>query len=333
MHRSIITSAVALTAFAAVGGAASAPAESKASEPAPTAPAVVKPIESLDQLDALKKALKDRQTFPDFTTAFAALTKAAESTENFFGLPIAIVGYDAENDTVDESIYEGANAVLAYVGARKIKFGSGKDAVERNSIKSVVLFPIPTIESFLNATNEDGSTNAAAGDWLAKIIVKEASHVAFRNFRDANTVAELMNGAAAAPRSVDDYVTASNREGSGLDTETFDALWNSFRNMLKKDQPVLSDLLPGKAEVLKAIRSSAYASSKPELEPLEAKGIFARIGQALVNGAKQNKDKDGTDAPLDSSAIEAWLAERDTLVLSVETPKAKDFGALDSLDW
>lgn len=331
MRKMILASALlSSVAFAAAteGGAAAATAKAPedATPPTDSTPGnvnrVIEAITNGDQLDKLQKAMDSRTVYPSIQAAYDAMTKAGEATESFFGLPIAVVGYDEETDTVDESIYNGSNAVLAYVGARNIKI-DGKD---RNSVKAVVIYPVPTVESFLAGGD-------AASAWLEKIIQKEAGHVAFRNFRDANTLAELMNGAKAAPRSVDDYVTASNREGSGLDTETFDALWNSFRNMLKKEQPALNALLPSKADTIKAIRSKAFAESSDDTKPLEDAGIFVKIAQALINGAEQNKDKDGKPAPLDSTSIQDWLDGRDSLVLGQEKAKPKDFSILDSLNF
>ena len=309
--------------FAAASESGTTPAPASVS--ADSTNAEVKPIADADQLDELGKAMKQRNVLPTLADAIALMEKAANATSNFYGLPVAIVGYDPESGEVDPAVYEGNHAVLAYVGARKVKFGTGKEAVERNSVKAVVIYPVPKLESIIAGGD-------AATDWLDKIVMKEASHVAFRNFRDANTVADLMNGAAAAPKTVDDYVTASSREGSGLDTDTFDALWGSFRTMLRKKQPALYDLLPSKPEVINALRSKSYAESQDELAPLEEAGVFLRIGAAIIQGAQNNKDKDGAPAPLDASAIESWLAGRDTLEIKKAAPKAKDFSVLDSMD-
>lgn len=323
-------------AFAAAtdAGAAGKTTETAAPESTVVENVAIEPLKVTAQIEALSKAFDgQRNEYPTLDAAMAKLESinAAKETEGLFGLPVAVVGYDDSTGEVDPAFYEGSRAVLALVGARGIKTDVGKEA---NSFKAVVIFPIPTLASFLSATAEQLAAipeNVRA--WLDKVIVKEASHVAFRNFRDANTMAELLNGAKAAPKSIDEYVTASSREGSGLDTDTFDALWGSFRTMLRKNQPALFDLLPQKPEVIKAIRSKAYAETQDETAALESKGVFQRIGEMLILGAKNNKDKDGNPAPLDESTLVDWLAGRDTLVITKEAPKAKDFSVLESLNW
>lgn len=335
MRRSIIVSlAASAVAFAAAneGGKGNAPTP-EAPAPAPANVAIA-PLSQDSQIEALTKAFDgQRNEYPTLEAAMAKLESinAAKETEGLFGLPVAVVGYDESKDEVDPATYEGSRAVLALVGARNVKNQDGK---ERNSFKAVVVYPIPTLESFLSVTAEQLAAmpeNVRA--WLDKIIVKEASHVAFRNFREANTMAELMNGAKAAPKSIEEYVTASARDGGGLDTDTFDALWGTFRTMLRKQQPALFDLLPQKPEVIKAIRSKAYAEAQEETAALESKGVFQRIGEMLIVGAKNNKDKDGNPAPLDESTLVDWLAGRDSLVITKEAPKAKDFSVLDTLAW
>lgn len=348
MRRSIISTSYAALAFAAAdkgtGPDSTAPiAGDSAADPAtPATPApanaAIEAIKVEANVEALKEALGgQRVVFSTFTAAYEKLTAISEGekTKDLFGLPVAIVGLSEDGETVDESVYDGANAILAYVGARGVlKSDAKNDKDVFNSIKAVVIYPVPTLETFLGV---DSATVAAMPEtqrnWLDKVITKETSHVAFRNFRDATTINELMNGAKAAPKSVDDYVTASNREGDGLNTDTFDALWQAFRTMLRTQQPAVFKLLPGKPEVVKALRSKAYAESTDETKPLEEHGIFEKIGQMLIAGAKANKDKDGNAAPLESETLESWLAGRDTLVLTKQTAQEKDFSVLGSLNW
>lgn len=324
---------ISVIAFAAATDTGSTK-EAPVTPATPVENVAIVPLSVDSQIEALTKAFDgQRNEYPTLDAAMAKLESinAAKETEGLFGLPVAVVGYDESTDSVDPKFYEGSRAVLALVGARGVKNAEGK---ERNSFKAVVIYPIPTLESFLHATAEQiAAIPENVRLWLDKIIVKESSHVAFRNFRDANTMAELLNGAKAAPKSIDEYVTASARDGGGLDTDTFDALWGTFRTMLRKQQPALFDLLPQKPEVIKAIRSKAYAEAQDETSALESKGVFQRIGEMLIMGAKNNKDKDGNPAPLDDSTLVEWLAGRDTLVITKEAPKPKDFSVLESLNW
>lgn len=337
MNRSFIRSAFASTILFAVDSAAGNGAAVDAVD-APTDAPVVDETESTEtetevnpahvaipiltdstKVEAISKAMRQREVFPTLAAAIAKLQKAAEDTDAFYGLPIAIKGAN-DDGSIDESIYEGAGAALAYVGAR-VDDNKGKKIP---GVKGVVIFPIPTVDSFL-------AGGEAAINWIAKLVEKEAALVAFRGYRESASLAEFQNGVQSSPASVDEYVTEYSRSGSSLDTETFDALWNGLRLSLKTQQPILSKLIPAKAEVLKAIRSSAYASA--EYGPLEEKGIFAKLANILIDVAKNNTTKDGTSNPLPTKTLEDWLAGRDTLTLTKATADAPDYSALEALNW
>lgn len=334
MRKNII-SLLASTALITFAAANEGPTGGKAESPttAADAPATEKTMAELTVTDEkrvteLRKNLKEREVLPSLNDALAKLEAANKNTEGLYGLPVAIVGFDAESGAIDPKVYEGHRAVLATVGYR------GKDASGKGvtGIKAIVIFPLPTLASFMGLTAEQvAAMPEAQRNWFEKIATKEASHVAFRNFRDATTIPELMNGAKAAPTTVEAYVTASTRDGDDIDTDTFDALWVSLRNTLKSDQPALHALLPTKPEVIKSIRSKDYATENhPELEK---RNIFVKLGKTLIAGAGANQNKDGTPNPLDATSIAGWLEGRDTLVFPKRAAKEQDFAALDNLNW
>jgi len=272
-----------------------------------------------DQFEALKKAMDDREIFDSVDAAIAKFEAAGAATTigegddslPFFGLPFAIVG-QKEDGSIDESVYAGSRVALAYVGAKLDK---------ATGAKGIVIYPVPTLETLLES--ETGKS------FLDKLVVKECSHVGFRNVRAAATLYDFEQGVNAWPTSAEDYATESRR---GIDTETFDTIWTSFRTSLKAARPALHELLPVKAEFLKALRSKAYAESNDNTKPLEEAGLFESLGKVLIRAASDWKDKDGKASPLDTSTIEAWLAGRDSFVLEIEAPKAKDFSILESMD-
>lgn len=272
--------------------------------------AVLEPLFDETKVKAIKAEMKDREVYPDLATALAKLESAAGKTETFYGLPIGIKG--AQDDgTVDESIYEGQRAALGFVGAKK------KDAT---GIKGIVIFPVPTVEQF--ASVENGPA------FIDKVVVKEVALVAFRAFRESQTLHEFLSGVNAAPANAAEYATEAKR---GLDRDTFDALWLGFKSTLKEQMPALHDLLPPKAMFLDALRSKNYAESQDDTKALEAKGWFVRFGKAMIKAAEANKGENGEALPLDASAIENWLLTRDELVLERDGGKPKDFSVLDSL--
>lgn len=332
--RSILTQAhYSLIAFAAAdksNGSGDAPTGDESTE----APAEVnEPLTIHTEeavLDSIGKAMRSREVFP---TVEAAVTKlqnviaatqpkndkgeAIEDAPVLFGIPVKIKGADSEGN-IDESVYEGHRAALAYVGARVESGPKGKAVT---GIKAIVIFPVPTVEEF--AESEKGKA------WLDKIVEKEAAHVFFRNLRDATTTVELSNGMVKAPATVDEFVTEYSR-GGGLDTDTFDALWPSLRKSMVAKMPALAKLLPAKNIVLNAIRSKAYAETNPDTAALEGKDMFAKIGLALVSAAQANT-VNGQPSPLPTDAIESWLAERDTFTIAERATEAKDFSVLDAM--
>jgi hypothetical protein len=270
-------------------------------------------LTSDDDIGAIKKALKSFQNFDTLEAAVAALNKASAETDDFKGLPIYLRGvtvvegkYAPEADA--ESIYDGNYATVALVA------GSARGQ-EGKSLKAVLLFPTPKLETILGSTS--------AQDWLAKVVNKEQRHVAFRPFRDAASWDELDKGFEQAPVDLESYL-ASHARGAAeeIDSDTFDTIWPAWRKGLTKSNPKLAKLIPPKQDVIKGIRSESYA--KAAYPELEAKNLFTQIAASIVGIAKDPENN------LDASAIIEWAQNRKTTNLSVKTITDDDLAALDS---
>lgn len=279
-----------------------------------TANAPLAPLFDETKVAAIKKAMDDREVFPTLADALAKLEKAADATEAFYGLPIQVAG-TGDDGEVNESLYEGQRAALAFISAK----GDAEKKIP-TGIKGVVIFPVPTIEQF--------SAFPEGLDFLNKVTEKEIALVAFRRFREASTLYEFMSGVNSVPMSAADYATESRR---GLNTDTFDTVWPHFRTALKAKMPALHDLLPNKKTFLDALRSKAYAESNDETSPLESAGWFVKLGNLLIRAAETNKNAKGESEPLDATVIRNWLDTRDTLTLEREGAKPKDFTILASI--
>jgi len=283
--------------------------------PAPATPAatLIKVITDAKQIEAIKEHIPDRKTYATVAAAIDALNKASEATQSFYGLPLAIAGMK-DDGSIDEAHYEGALATVATVGAR-VKLANGKAVV---GIRGIVLFPIPTVETFLSA-------GEAGASFVAKVLEKEAALMAFRPLRDPATHEAFIRAAGDVPTTVETYLAENVRSGGGTD-DTFDALWRDLRESLKVNYEALVRQLPTKGEVAKCMRSKSYAV---ETQPaLESRGIFVRLAKMLIKGAKEAEP-----APLDTTGVEAWLAGRDELNLGTGKPTADDLAALDALDF
>lgn len=329
MRTFILALTLATPMFAAAdkgagAGAGATPATETPAVPADESGSVSTRLDVLvdaDKLTKLREAFgSGRIILSNLDDAIAKFSAISEATDSFFGLASGIKGYDDETGEVDSSIYEGQDVVIQLVGSR-VKPAT-KDEKGIDGVKAVVVFPIPTLDGFL--ADDKGKA------WLDKIRVKEATHVAFRNVRDVDTTREFINGVKAMPVGVEGYLAEYVRS-AGQETSTFDALWNGLRLSLKKSMPDFAKLLPQKPELIKAIRSAAYANSQPELAPLEEIGAFVALATMIIEAAGMNVTKDNEPAPLPTDAIESWLAERDTLVLEAAKAPEKDFSLLKGM--
>lgn len=294
-----------------------------------TANAIVKPLLDKESLKALRTALGgDRVAFESTVTkttdangnevettlsAFEQVEKligevAAKTTKDesgpFFGLPLLTRLGDEKIDPIQKA----ERIVVATVGQRD-------KASNTNGIKAIVIFAQPTADEFLSDESE-----AAAG-FVTKLIEREASDVAFSGLRGADmTLADLQSAVESIPATVDAIVTVQ-RASSGLDTEAFDAVWQSFRmGVLKAKQPVLEAALGKKPEIIKALRSKSYALANPVYTDIEKAGAWVKIGRALVAAGGAMLDKEGKPDPVDMSTVESWLDNRDSVHIAYEVP-------------
>lgn len=218
-------------------------------------------------------------------------------------------------------ITEGNTPVVAVVGARE------RDAkgVMQSGIRAVVMFSMPTTDAIIE--HEEGRK------WLDKIVEKELAHVAFRRLRNAESAEELELAAKSIPDTIDAFI-ASYNVGEGLDTDSFDKVWLTVKKLVKEKNAALVELLPGKADVIKAMRSKAFAESQTEngVDALEKAGVFVYLLKGCIGAAKANTTEDGKPDELDTSEMEKWLAERDTFVLPSKAETVKDFSILEGLN-
>lgn len=283
---------------------------------------------------AARKVLGDyRKAFDSVEDAVKALKNiyATESFPDSFPILAAGVGLIdiSGEDTIPpltewpaEFSAPGIQIAVSFLGVRGQK---GDDDKKTNGARAFVLYPLHSVD----AIQADDSGDS----WLLKIIEKEMSHVAFRDLR--NVAPALGNdgleaAAKAMPLSVSDYVESSTREG--LDTEAFDALWKQFRKMLA-EQPSTAPIaaeLPTKPEVVKAIRSKAFAVEN--YEKLESHGVFVFIADTiakLIDRMRAAAIESGEDFDLDSSEIVSWLKGRDTKVFAAPRKVEADLSNVD----
>lgn len=273
---------------------------------------LVTPLFDKEKVTAIKKALGgDRVYFEskDGETAFEQaekhLTAAAGATDTFYGVPYFVQNPDSS------PLDKASSVVIMTLGTRQK--GS-------NGYKAIIVTQIPTYEDFL--------ANPEAKEFVTKLIQREAADVQFSaGVRAAETLTQLENSVNGMPITVESIIQTQRESGGGLDTDAFDEMWSAFRTgFVKAKNPKLFEILPSKAIVLKAFRSKSYAESDPKTKAIEGAGMFKRMLEIMIQLAPTFKDKDGKDAPQDTTAMQEWLDNRDSLVINytVETIAAVD---------
>lgn len=266
-----------------------------------------------DKTKAIRSILGDRTIFDSnenataYEQAAAHIEKSAAATESFHGLPVAIGSGLEESDRI----------VVATVGVRDKEAG-------KNGYKAIVVFAAPAISAFLSDESE------AAKAFVAKVIEREATDVAFAGIRTSETVEELQQVLSGLPVTVADIVETSRASAAG--STSFDKLWADFRKLvLKVKYATLEAVLPQKPEILKAIRSSAYAKANPATRAIEENGLFVKMAAAMIQMGAAVKDESGAPAPVDTSDMAGWIADRDTHVIEYSVPnvKAEDLAAIE----
>lgn len=250
---------------------------------------------------AIRTKLGDRTYFSGDESATAIelagahLEKAAAETETFYGLPI-ILG---------ERLDTASNIIVATVGVRD---KGNATTPARNGYKAIVVFAQPTVEEVLSDDSE------AAKAFVAKLIERELTDVAYSGIRAAETPSDLETVMSGLPTTVAELVENSRTSSAG--DSSFDTMWSDFRKgFLKVKQPELEKMLPSKPEIAKAIKSASYARANPATKMVEEAGLFVKIAAALVKAAQAWKNDSGEVDPLDTSDIQGWLDSRDTTVI------------------
>lgn len=270
-----------------------------------------------DKVKAIRAALGgDRVAFestPDssaYDQAAEFLAKVAEKTSNFHGLPLFL----------GKSLESAGRIMLATVGVRD-KGDKAKGIAARNGYKAIVAFEQPSVATFLADSSKE------AIDFVAKLIEREATDVAFSGIRNASTEAELRTVMEGLPTDVASIVTTSR--ASSIGEGIFDKHWADFRKgVIAVKWPNINKALPQKPDFIKALRSKSWAEANPVTAPLEERDYFAKITGLFIQ-ACEGIDDDSIGADID--LVKEWLANRESLNLdfTVKTVDAEDLETLD----
>lgn len=264
-------------------------ADAAAADPAPTGAAT--PAKSKLTIDNMT----GYRTFDSTDEATAYLAKATEDYSDFGDQPFALNGLN-DSGEYDPAIYTDDMRVRVAVLKNVPRTVNGKK--EPTTIKAIVVTPVPSLDSLLS--------DDAGRAWVQKVIDKELNHVAVRPLRDAENLATAVE---QMPTTRAGFIESSRDVGGIMDT--FNDLYKTINDKMADRAPIWAKARLIKAELKKAMESTAYALEYyPSLED-RGEGKDSLFVVALKFGQALAKHK-GSDPAI----FDKWLATRDAQTLA-----------------
>ena len=218
---------------------------------------------------------------------------------------------DAEgNSSVDWSKYEGQDI---YVMKLQLKGGADMGAA---GVRAFVVHPAPTLSDIILGASEPGNVQ----DWVAGLLETQVAHAIARPLRGIKDESGGLppitaHDMAAVPVGLEDFTTTSRQSGGAK-------LFNKFvTNIIKHFAakiPAFGRTRITKDTFRRCVESKHLASMLyPSFEELpNGKSVFVLGAEALLQL--------GEAGNYDTSLVEGWLANRDTVVFGDDEAFADD---------
>lgn len=259
------------------------------------------PAPAADKRKTTLEGMTGYRSFDSTDEATAYLAKCGQDFTDFADQPFALNGLNGEGE-YDPAIYDDSMRVRVAVLKNVPRTVNGKK--EPTTIKAIVVTPVPTLDSLLS--------DDAGRAWVQKVIDKELNHVAVRPLRDAEN---LETAIAQMPTTRAGFIESSRDVGGIMDT--FNDLYKTINDKMGERAPIWAKARLIKAELKKAMESTAYATEYyPALED-RGEGKDSLFVVALKFGQALAKHK-GADAAI----FDKWLATRDQQTL--KTTESED---------
>ncbi len=257
------------------------------------------------------EGLKGYRTFDTTDEATNFLAKAAQDFADFNDQPFALNGLNDAGE-YDPAVYGDDMRVRVAVLKNVPRTINGKK--EPTSIKAIVVTPVPSLDSLLS--------DDAGKAWVQKVIDKELNHVAVRPLRDAEN---LETAIEQMPRTRAGFIESSRDTGGIMDT--FNELYKTITDKMGDKAPIWARHRVNKAELKKAMESTAYATEYYSALEDRGEGKESLFVTALRFGQILAKHKG-----MDPAIFDKWLATRDQQTLNVtDSDEDDDDISLDDL--
>lgn len=254
--------------------------------------------------------MDSRRILPNAEEATAYLAKCMADFADFNSYPVAAPGLSVNAETnalvFDPEVYSDGTAIMVSVLTQR-----AEEEGARSSVKAIVIAPVPTFSAIL--ANPEGAA------WMQRIVEKELNHVAVRQLRKAEDIAEAVD---SMPKTLTDYI--SSDRGTGGILQAYEELWRPIKNNMGKLSRSWKLMNLSKKELRRALESSAYASEYyPTLEESKQGSLFVFALNGLIDHAKKNG--------FDPTIFERWLSGRNEKVIDAKAEDDEEEFSLDDL--
>lgn len=254
-----------------------------------------------------KTVLEDmeaRRVFDSIEDAGVYLATSMESFADFGSYPIAAPGLSEEGEFDPEIYNESMQPAVAVLSQRGEGAGS-------STVKAIVIYPSPRLDALM--ASDEGRA------FLEKIAQKELNHIAVRQLRKAENIADVVD---QMPTTIEAYIT-SNRESSGGILQAYEDLWKGIKKALGAKFRAWNLQNLSKKEMRRAMESASYAAANyPTLEDRGDKpSLFVLAAQLGESQAKK--------AGLDPAIFTRWLTTRNEKVIDIASEDEEEFGLED----
>ncbi len=252
--------------------------------------------------------MPSRRIFANLDEMVAYLAAQSSDLSDFGDYPFIAKGFDSETGEFDPAVYpEGMVPMVVKLTRRAEKTGEG------STVKAIIVTPIPTLDALI--ASEEGRR------WVESKVVTALNKAVADPLRDAEDPSSV---ADQIPATMNDFLTSESTSKSIM--ASFDSLYKELNTLFKSVSKAWERARLTKADIKKALESTAYALSVfPTLES-RGEGKKSLFVQFIEAG-----EKAAVNRGLDPAIFRKWLDNRDKTSATVDDSEDEEFDTDDLL--